>query len=57
MKKEAHIPGISTPFDPEAAKEAQKNNITVVILDGNNLVNLRNYFEGKCFEGTVITPD
>jgi len=55
MKQEAHTPGISTPFDPVAALEAQRNNITAVILNGNNLGNFRSYLEGNEFEGTIIS--
>jgi uridylate kinase len=48
------IPGMHTPFDPIAAKRAQGLGIKVVIANGNNFDNLRNYFEGKKFVGTVI---
>jgi uridylate kinase len=48
------IPGLNTPFDPVAAKEAEKSGITVVIMKGTDLENLRNYLEGKSFNGTVI---
>lgn len=48
------IPGINAPFDPVAAKKAQDLGIKVVVMDGENLENLENYFNGKKFVGTVI---
>lgn len=48
-------PGKNTPFDPVASKLAQKNNIKVVILNGNKISNLNNYLQGKKFKGTVIS--
>lgn len=47
-------PGGNWPFDPVAAKEAQKLNVEVVIMNGANLDNLKNYFDGKPFVGTTI---
>jgi len=46
-------PGLNMPFDPIAAKEAQKSGITVVVT-GNNLNNLKNILENKKFKGTII---
>lgn len=48
------IPGINAPFDPVAAKKAQDLGIKVVVMDGVNLDNVENYFNGKKFVGTVI---
>ena len=48
------IPGINAPFDPVAAKKAQDLGIKVVVMDGANLDNVENYFNGKKFVGTVI---
>lgn len=48
------MPGFHGPFDPVAAKLAQKLGIRVVVLNGNNLKNLKNYLDGKKFVGTVI---
>lgn len=48
-------PGLNLPFDPIAAKFAQKNNLQVIIANGKNLKNLRNIFEEKKFQGTVIS--
>ena len=47
-------PGDNLPFDPIASKEAQKSNLKVVVMDGQNLANFENLLEGKDFEGTVI---
>ena len=48
------VPGRNVPFDPVAAGIAEKNNAEVVIMNGRNLVNLKNFLEGKEFKGTVI---
>lgn len=47
-------PGLSSPFDPVAAKEAEKLNMEVVILNGKKIRNLENYLNNKNFNGTVI---
>ncbi|KYK26721.1 hypothetical protein AYK26_07220 [Euryarchaeota archaeon SM23-78] len=47
-------PGLSTPFDPVASKEAEKLGLTVYILDGDKLKNIDNLLEGKEFVGTII---
>lgn len=49
-----HRPGINAPFDPVAAKLAKDKKISAVILNGRNLPNLKNFFSGKSFRGTVI---
>lgn len=46
--------GLNSPFDPVAAKLAQKIGIKVIVCDGRNLKNLDNIIEGSKFEGTVI---
>jgi uridylate kinase len=48
-------PGLSSPFDPIAAKHAQDLGLEVVIMNGSNLENLSNYLDGKNFLGTVIS--
>jgi uridylate kinase len=48
------VPGLKTPFDPVAAREAEKNKMTVVIIKGTDLENLTNYLDQKGFKGTVI---
>lgn len=54
LPSEKWIPGMKAPIDPVAAKFASDNKIKCVLLRGTNLKNLRNYFEGKDFEGTII---
>ncbi len=49
------IPGMNVPFDPIASEEAQEAGLTVVILNGKNLVNLGTALDGKEFVGTTIT--
>ena len=48
------IPGMNTPFDPVASKKAQELGIKVVFMSGHDFENIRNYFNGKKFLGTVI---
>ena len=45
--------GLNVPFDPIAAKEAQKSKMKVSII-GKDLNNLKNLLDGKEFKGTVI---
>lgn len=47
-------PGLSVPFDPVAARFAHEKNLEVLIMNGENLDNLKNYFDGKDFVGTCI---
>ena len=47
-------PGLNSPFDPIASKFCQKEGKKVVILNGSNLSNLKNYLAGKKFKGTEI---
>ena len=48
-------PGSNHPFDPIASKEAQKSGLKVVVMDGKNLPNFKNFLDGKEFEGTTIS--
>lgn len=48
-------PGLSSPFDPIAAKEAEAAGIEVAIINGAKLEELENYLSGKPFIGTVIS--
>jgi uridylate kinase len=48
------IPGLNAPFDPIASKKAQQLGLEVIIMNGNNLINLKNYLDGKKFIGTII---
>ena len=47
-------PGLSSPFDPIAAKEAESFGLEVVIMNGRNIENLKDYLDGKDFIGTII---
>jgi uridylate kinase len=47
-------PGLSTPFDPIAAKKAEELGITVAIMSGD-LENFERYLDGQEFIGTVIS--
>jgi len=47
-------PGINSPFDPVAAKEAEALGLEVVIMNGKNIESLKNYLDGKEFIGTII---
>ena len=49
-------PGLSSPFDPVAAREAEKCSIEVASIDGTKLSSLRNYLDGEPFTGTRIHP-
>jgi len=48
-------PGLSAPFDPIAAKEADETNIEVAIINGDKPEALTNYLDGKEFIGTLIS--
>lgn len=50
-------PGLSSPFDPIAARECEKIGMEVAILNGNNLENIRAYIDEQPFLGTVIYPN
>lgn len=47
-------PGLSAPFDPVAAKEAEALGLEVAIINGKNLGEFERYLDGKPFVGTVI---
>ena len=47
-------PGLSSPFDPIAAREAEKLGVEVAIINGKKLDELENYLAGKSFVGTKI---
>jgi uridylate kinase len=55
MLPETWKPGLNAPFDPIAAQMAQELGMEVVVMNGKNLENLTQYFEGKEFKGTVIS--
>lgn len=48
-------PGLSSPFDPVAAKEAEALGLEVAIINGAKLAEFSNYLDNKPFVGTVIS--
>ena len=48
-------PGLSSPFDPIAAKEAEALNLEVAIINGAHLDRFSDYLDDKPFIGTVIS--
>jgi len=46
-------PGMSAPFDPVASKIAQHSGMKLILL-GRKLKNLKNFLDGKKFEGSVV---
>ena len=49
-------PGMKAPFDPIAAKSAEKLRMRIIITNGTNLKNLENIIKNKPFRGTTIHP-
>lgn len=49
-------PGMNVPWDPIAAREAKKLDLTVIVLRGTNIQNIEKLLTGKKFIGTVISP-
>jgi len=47
-------PRLNMPFDPIAAKMAEKNKAKVIIANGRNINNLKEILDGKRFIGTII---
>ncbi|MBU0613250.1 UMP kinase [Patescibacteria group bacterium] len=47
-------PGMNAPFDPVAAKRAEKAGIRVIVMKGTNIANFKRFLQGKPFSGTVI---
>ncbi|KKU48321.1 hypothetical protein A3H10_05145 [Candidatus Uhrbacteria bacterium RIFCSPLOWO2_12_FULL_46_10] len=48
------LPRLSTPFDPIASTLAAKLKLTVLVLDGRNLKNVRRAILGRRFIGSII---
>lgn len=48
-------PGLNSPFDPVASKEAERIKLEVIVAEGRDLVNLENILGGKKFKGTTIS--
>ena len=47
-------PGLSSPFDPIAAKEAQALGLEVAIINGKKLEEFEKYLSGEEFIGSII---
>jgi len=47
-------PGANVPFDPIASRLAEKLKLNVVVINGNNLNNVKKCLEGKPYKGTLI---
>jgi uridylate kinase len=47
-------PGLNTPFDPVASKQAQYLKMEVAVIHGDRLNECDKYLEGKNFLGTLI---
>lgn len=50
-------PGLSSPFDPIAAREAEKLNMEVACINGDSLDELQKYLDGEEFVGTKISTN
>lgn len=48
------VPGKNVPFDSTASGLAEKNGLTVKIVNGNNLEEVKKVLEGRKFKGTMI---
>lgn len=48
-------PGLSSPFDPVAAREAQSSHLEVAIMNGARLDNFEKYLNDEPFAGTIIS--
>ncbi len=49
-------PNLSAPFDPIAAKLAEKQKLSVSIVNGSSLADVSRALDGEPFKGTIITP-
>jgi len=47
-------PGLSSPFDPVAARTAMQHGMEVTIINGQNIAEIENYLEERPFVGTRI---
>lgn len=47
-------PGLSSPFDPVAAREAERLGLEVAVINGAKLEEFDNYLSNQPFNGTVI---
>jgi uridylate kinase len=46
--------GPNNVFDPVGARVLQRSKISLAIVDGTDMVNLRDALEGKKFKGTLV---
>lgn len=51
-----HAPAAHVPFDPVATDFAQRHGLTVTILNGAKLSNIRKALRGEAFVGTTLHP-
>ncbi len=49
-------PGLSSPFDPVAARTASEHALEVSVLNGRNVKEIEKYLNGEVFLGTRIHP-
>ena len=47
-------PGMNAPFDPIASKKAEELGIKVIFMGGKDFDNIKKYFDGEKFVGTII---
>lgn len=47
-------PGLSSPFDPVAAREAERMGLEVAIINGSKLAQFDAYLRGTTFTGTIV---
>jgi len=47
-------PGLNSPFDPIASREAEKAGIEVIIMNGKPIENFAKCLNGEKFSGTII---
>ena len=48
-------PGLSSPFDPVASREAEKQKLQVAVINGKKLHELDKFIAGESFIGTLIS--
>src|SRR3989344_1287299 len=49
--------GLNTPFDPIASDRAEKNGMTVMIINGKPIDNFQKALNGEKFSGTIISDN
>lgn len=52
---DAWDPGLSSPFDPIAAKRAEQGGIEVAVINGHRPEEVLHYLHGETFVGTKIS--